>query len=114
MEPMKKPEWFELTESERRNPRITVKRRARGAILALPILLIGMGAVVAQSADESPANAETATVAVASAAPTVSQPMTKSSAPSVNSVAAPAKPSIATPPTGGGDDDENDDEGDDD
>ena len=105
MDPMKKPEWFELVEKDGGKPLTTVKRSARGALLALPILLIGAGVVVAQSADESPASAETVTTA-ASAAPQVK------SAPVVPS----AKPSIATPPKATGEDDDEgyDDEGDDD
>jgi hypothetical protein len=77
-------------------------------LLALPLLLIGVGVVVAQGTDESPAAAEETTLAVASAAPSVT--------PSITSNVAPAKPSIGTPllpPTGADDDDEyeNDDEG---
>ena len=72
-----------------------MKRSARGVLLALPLLLIGVGVVVAQESDESPAVAESIT-SVASAAPQVK------SAPAVPSV----KPAIAMPPTGGGDDEE--------
>ncbi len=97
MTPPKKPEWFELTESDAVKPRTSVKRSARGVLLALPLLLIGVGVVVAQGTDESPASAETVTT-VASAAPSMS--------PGV----ALANPSIATPPTGGGDDDYEDED----
>ena len=108
---MNKPEWFELTENDAPRPRRDVKRGFRSLALAIPLLAIGIGVVAAQTSNESPAIAETATVATASAAPSVT--------PSITSNAAPAKPSIATPPippTGGDDDDEyeNDDEGDDD
>ena len=92
MTPPKKPEWFELAESDGGKPRTSVKRSARGVLLALPLLLIGVGVVVAQGTDESPANAETVTT-VASAAPSMSPDV------------ALAKPSIAIPPTGGEDDD---------
>ncbi len=93
---MKKPEWFELADSDGGKPRTSVKRSARGALLALPLLLIGVGVVVAQGTDESPA--------IASAAPSIS--------PNV----ALANPSIAIPPTGGEDDgdDEDDEDKDDD
>ena len=67
MTPPKKPEWFELTESDGVKPRASVKRSARGVLLALPLLLIGVGVVVAQGTDESPAVAESITT-VASAA----------------------------------------------
>ena len=104
---MNKPEWFELAEKDGGKTHFEVKRGFRSIALAIPLLAIGAGVVVAQSSDESPANAETATVAIASAAPTIT------------STVAPAEPSIATPPlppTGGDDYDEyeNDDEGDDD
>jgi hypothetical protein len=94
MTPPKKPEWFELTEGDAVKPRTSVKRNARGVLLALPLLLIGAGVVVAQGTDESPAVAESITT-LASAAPQLS-----------------TTPAIATPPTGGDDDyeDEEDDD----
>jgi len=97
MTPPKKPEWFELAESDGGKPRASVKRSARGVLLALPLLLIGVGVVVAQSTDESPAVAESITT-IASAAPSMSPDV------------ALAKPSIAIPPTGGEDDDDYEDE----
>jgi hypothetical protein len=103
MTPPKKPEWFELAESDGGKARTSVKRSARGVLLAVPLLLIGVGVVVAQGADESPALAESTTT-IASAAPSMSANV------------AFANPSIATPPTGGGDDDddyENNEEDDD-
>jgi len=100
MTPPKKPEWFELTESDGEKPRASVKRSARGVLLALPLLLIGVGVVVAQGTDESPAVAESITT-VASAAPQASAAITPA-------------PAIATPPTGGGDDDDDDYEDDED
>jgi hypothetical protein len=93
MTPPKKPEWFELAESDGGKARTSVKRSARGALLALPLLLIGVGVVVAQGTDESPATAEPVTTLA-------------SAAPSMSANVALAKPSIATPPTGGGDDDD--------
>ena len=107
MDQMKKPEWFELVEKDGGKPHSSVKRSTRGALLALPLLLIGIGVVVAQGSDEPTASAETTTVASG-----VTQTATAS--PSAASV----KPAIATPPTGGGDYDDEDagyeDEGDDD
>jgi hypothetical protein len=93
MTPPKKPEWFQLAESDGGKPRTSVKRSARGVLLALPLLLIGVGVVVAQGTDESPAVAESVTT-VASAAPSMSPDVAQ------------AKPSIAIPPTGGEDDDD--------
>ena len=104
---MNKPEWFELAEKDVGKTHYEIKRGFRSIALAIPLLAIGAGVVFAQTSNESPATAEETTIAVASAAP------------SVTSTVAPAKPSIATPPvapTGDDDDDEyeNDDEGDDD
>jgi hypothetical protein len=102
----KKPEWFELAESDGGKAHTSVKRSARGALLSLPLLLIGVGVVVAQGTDESPAIAESITT-ITSAAPSMSPDV------------ALAKPSIATPPTGGEnhddyeDEDENEEEDDD-
>ena len=93
----KKPEWFELAESDGGKAHTSVKRSARGALLSLPLLLIGVGVVVAQGTDESPAIAESTTT-IASAAPAMSPDV------------ALAKPSIATPPTGGENDDDYEDE----
>jgi hypothetical protein len=96
MTPPKKPEWFELTEGDAGKPRTSVKRSARGVLLALPLLLIGVGVVVAQGTDESPAAAESSTTL-------------SSATPQFNTL-----PAIATPPTAGdyedGDDDYEDDE----
>jgi len=91
---MKKPEWFELAESDGGKPRTPVKSGARGVLLALPLMLIGAGVVFAQTADDSPAVTESVTTVV-SADPQVSAAVTTA-------------PAIATPPTGGGDDDEDD------
>ena len=107
MTPPKKPEWFQLVESDGGKAHTSVRRSARGALLALPLLLIGVGVVVAQGTDESPAIAEPVTTLA-------------SAAPSVSANVALANPSIAIPPTGGGDDEDDDgeneeeDEGDDD
>jgi len=105
MEPMKKPEWFELAESDGPKPRPVLKSGFRTLALSIPLLAITVGVVAAQTSNESPAIAETKSVALASAAP------------SITSNVAQAKPAIATPPlppTGGDDDDEFEDEEDDD
>ncbi len=105
MEPMKKPEWFELAESDGPKPRPLLKSGFRTLALSIPLLAITVGVVAAQTSNESPAIAETQSVAIASAAP------------SITSNVAQAKPAIATPPlppTGGDDNDEFEDEEDDD
>lgn len=104
MEPMKKPEWFELAESDGPKPRPLLKSGFRTLALSIPLLAITVGVVAAQTSNESPAIAETQSVAIASAAP------------SITSNVAQAKPAIATPPLPptGGDDDEFEDEEDED
>ena len=109
MTPPKKPEWFELAESDGGKAHTSIKRSARGALLALPLLLIGVGVVVAQGTDKSPAIAGPVTT-LASAVPQVN------AAPSAavkSSLASLTNPSIAIPPTGGGDDDDYEDDDDD-
>jgi hypothetical protein len=86
MEPMKKPEWFELAESDAPKPRPVLKSGFRTLALSIPLLAISVGVVAAQTSNESPAIAETETVAVASATPSITSNVAK------------AKPSIATPP----------------
>jgi hypothetical protein len=101
---MKKPEWFELADSDGPKPRPVLKSGFRTLALSIPLLAISVGVVAAQTSNESPAIAETETVAVASAAP------------SITSNVAQAKPAIATPPlppTGGEDDDDDEFEDDD-
>ena len=104
MEPMKKPEWFELAESDGPKPRPHLKSGFRTLALSIPLLAISVGVVAAQTSTESPAIAETQSVALASAAP------------SITSNVAQATPAIATPPLPptGGDDEEFEDEDDDD
>ena len=97
---MNKPEWFELADSDGGKPRRQIKRGVRVFALSVPLLAIGVGVVLAQSSDESPANAESVSV-TASAQPSVA---TLDVSPKVLST--PTQPSIAKPPTGGGDDDE--------
>ena len=104
MEPMKKPEWFELAESDGPKPRPVLKSGFRTLALSIPLLALSIGVVAAQSSNESPAIAEEATVAIASAGPLIT------------SSVAQAKASIATPPLPPtyADDDEDDYEDDED
>jgi len=102
MDPMNKPEWFQIAENDGVKPRKTVKRGVRAFALSLPLLAIGIGVVVAQSSDESPANADSTAVA-STASPKISTPSVVTSTPEQSK-----QPSIAKPPAAprGGDDDE--------
>jgi hypothetical protein len=111
MDPMNKPEWFQLAESDGGSPRRNVKRGIN-AIALIPLIAIGIGVVVAQTSNESPASAETTSVAV------TQSPTASTSTPNIVADPTPStkavqtiQPAIAKPPTGGGDDDENENEG---
>ena len=100
MTPPKKPEWFELRDNDNNAPRPEGKRFKRGVLLAVPFLIVGIGAVAAQIGEDSPAEAENV---VATASVTPEEAVITPSAPST-----PDAPSIATLPTKprGGDDDD--------
>ena len=114
MAPINKPEWFQLAESDGGLPRRNVKRGFRALALSIPLMAIGIGVVLAQTSNESPAIAETTSVA-APIASTSTPTLVTNPSQSTKAVQT-IQPAIAKPPTGGGDDDEyeDDDEGDDD
>ena len=117
-----KPEWLEIAEADG-------KPEIRKASKSLPVsavlvaaLILGIGAVIGQTQNQTPASAVTAnavqatdaqatptSTAVAAVKSAVSNPVT---AAVVGTAAASklANPSIAQLPTGGGDDDDNDGE----
>ena len=128
-----KPEWFEIAESDGPAAPPKASKTLPLAAVFATALILGIGAVVAQVQEESPAIAVDAASVQASpsnntASPTSVAQNSKSS--TVTSIANPAattvmagtsglqNPSIAQLPTKGGDDDddedEDDDEGDDD
>ena len=111
MAPMNKPEWFQLAESDGGLPRRSVKRGFRALALSIPLMAIGIGVVLAQTSNESPAIAETTSVAATQSpiASTSTPNIVASSTPSTKAVQT-IQPAIAKPPTGGGDDDEGDDD----
>lgn len=109
---MNKPEWFELAESDGGLPPRTVKRGFRTVALAVPLLAIGIGVVVAQTSNEAPASAETTSVAAPIAS--TSPPNVVASSSASTKAMQTIQPAIAKPPTGGGDDEnenENEHEG---
>lgn len=117
-----KPEWFEITENDRPAvPAKASKSLPLAAVLAAA-LIIGMGAVVAQTQEEPPANAtETTQVQTSAAEPTstssasTTQTASQSTTPTVKVENQPStqpsatasglqNPAIAKLPTKGGDD----------
>ena len=103
-----KPEWFEIAENDGPTQPAKVRRSLPVAAVMAAALIIGVGAVVAQTQEEPPANAtETtsvannqitaATTAAATSAPTTAAP--KSAVTPTQSAI--ANPNIAKLPTGG-------------
>ena len=121
-----KPEWFEITDADEKPALRKVSKTLPVSAVLVTALILGVGAVVAQTQGQTPASAVATGVEqtqsaqvnssqrVASAVKSaVANPTTAAAA--VDGVVAAnklANPSISKLPTGGGDDDE--DEGDDD
>ena len=93
MTPPKKPDWFELRDNDKNEPAPQGKRFNRGVLLAIPLLVIGIGAFAANLGEEEPADAE----GIVASAPAVT------AAPSTPT---PEAPAIATPPQAPRGDDE--------
>ncbi len=117
-----KPEWFEITDKDEKPELRKVSKSLPVSAVLVAALILGVGAVMGQTQNETPASAVTAnavqatdaqasptSTAVAAVKSAVSNPVT---AAVVGTAAASklANPSIAQLPTGGGDDDEDDDE----
>ncbi len=109
MDPKNKPEWFQLAESDGGLPHRKAKRGFRALALAVPLMAIGIGVVVAQTSNESPASAETTSVAATQAPQVTTSPVASqavSSPTKLTQAAQSSQPAIAVPPVGGGEDDE--------
>jgi phosphotransferase system glucose/maltose/N-acetylglucosamine-specific IIC component len=118
-----KPEWFEITDKDEKPELRKVSKSLPVSAVLVAALILGVGAVMGQTQNETPASAVTANAVQATdaqASPTsptstavtavksaVSNPVT---AAVVGTAAASklANPSISKLPTGGGDDDEDD------
>ncbi|MBI3429509.1 MAG: hypothetical protein HY050_05560 [Actinobacteria bacterium] len=107
-----KPEWFQLTEADQIQARPKVNRAARILALASPLLVVGMGVIVAQNGNAPTAIAS----AVQASAPmqnstavtpkiSASPQSTATSQPVVApvSLTTGVRPSISIPPSGDGD-----------
>ena len=101
-----KPEWFEITDADEKPALRTVSKTLPVSAVLVTALVLGVGAVVAQTQNQTPASATSAGVQQ-----TQSAEANPTAAAVVGGVAANklANPSIANLPTGGGDDD-NDEE----
>ena len=115
-----KPEWFEITDADEKPALRTVSKTLPVSAVLVTALILGVGAVVAQTQDQTPASATTASVEQTQSAQASSSPQvvstvksavanpTTAAAAVVGAVATNklANPSIAKLPTGGGDDDD--------
>ena len=104
-----KPEWFEITDADEKPALRKASKTLPISAVLVTALVLGVGAVVAQTQNQTPASATSAGVQQTQSA--VANPTAAAAV--VGGVAANkvANPSIANLPKGGGDDDE---EGDDD
>ncbi len=122
-----KPEWFEITDKDEKPELRKVSKSLPVSAVLVVALILGAGAVVGQTQNETPASAtnatesqtpqavENPTTAAAVAAKKLANPTTAAAA-VVGAVAATklANPSIAQLPTGGDDDEDEDDDYEDD
>ena len=97
-----KPEWFEIAENDGPAQPIKTRRSLPIAAVLAVALIIGVGAVVAQTQEESPASAtETTTVANDHVVKATSSPAASAEAVATPQQSALANPNIAKLPTGG-------------
>jgi hypothetical protein len=104
-----KPEWFEITDTDEKPALRKVSKTLPVSAVLVTALILGVGAVVAQTQGQTPASAVATGVEQTQSAE--ANP-TAAAAAVVGVVAANklANPSIAKLPTGGGDDDDDDDD----
>ena len=104
-----KPEWFVITDADEKPALGKVSKTLPVSAVLVTALILGVGAVVAQTQDQTPASA--ISVGVGQIQSPQTNPTT-AVAVAVGAVAANklANPSIANLPTGGGDDENDDDD----
>ena len=120
-----KPEWFEITDADEKPALRKVSKTLPVSAVLVTALILGVGAVVAQTQDQTPASAVSAGVEQTQSTQASSSPRVvstvKSAVANPNTAAAAvvgvvaanklANPSISKLPTGGGDDEDDDDHG---
>jgi uncharacterized protein HemX len=106
-----KPEWFEITDADEKPALRKVSKSLPASAVLVVALILGVGFVVGQTQNESPASAISATSTQASSVE--SDQSTTVAAVVAGTVATNklANPAISKLPTGGDDDDEDDDHG---
>jgi len=107
-----KPEWFEITDADEKPALRTVSKSLPVSAVLAVALILGAGAVVWQTQNESPASAISASSVQTPSAEnnpttTVATKTVVAGGAATNKL---ANPSIATLPTGGGDDEDEDED----
>ena len=104
-----KPEWFVITDADEKPALRKASKTLPVSAVLVTALILGVGAVVAQTQDQTPASATSAGVQQTQTAE--ANPTTAAAA-VVGGVAAEklANPSISKLPTGGGDDDDDEED----
>ena len=101
MTPQERPEWFEISEGDDSANVRRVSKRLPVSALLVTLAILGVGAVVAQTQEESPASA------IETSVPVATQNLTTTNSTSPATTEAPSAPVIANPPAKrGGDDDD--------
>ena len=103
-----KPEWFEIVEADGPVTPSKASKTLPIAAVMVTALILGIGAVVGQVGQESPATATQGTPTQDIATPT--DPVSSATPVVAATTARLANPSIAMLPTNGDDEDEDDDE----
>jgi hypothetical protein len=108
MTPQERPEWFEISEGDDSANVRRVSKRLPISALVVTLAILGVGAVVAQTQEQSPASAIETTTPVETQSLTTTNPTTPdvTNAPGLASA-----PSIANPPKQRDGDDDDDDRG---
>ena len=106
-----KPEWFEITDADEKPELRKVSKSLPVSAVMVAALILGAGVVVAQSSNETPAlaiSASSGQTPTVESNPTTAAIVAGTVAGTVTANKL-ANPSIAQLPTGGGDDDHDDD-----
>ena len=109
-----KPEWFEITDADEKPELRKVSKSLPASAALVVALILGVGAVTAQTQNDTPASATSASAEQTPAAKT--SPTAKAVSTATAAVVGTAtatklvNPSISKLPTGGGDDDDDEDD----
>ena len=109
-----KPEWFEITDADEKPELRKVSKSLPASAVLVVALILGVGAVTAQTQNDTPASATSASAEQTPAAET--SPTAKAVSTATAAVVGTAtatklvNPAISQLPTGGGDDDDEDDD----